>query len=140
MLLSEIKAQCDILVVEIKSDYDVKSKKGEGRPIIDEHRRTAIVDNIKFTDFTILANKRERTELIDNLISNNTYTEKEISKLLRDGYLIEQLHPDYIYTTDEKPVPSAIIDLCNELNIEIKIKKMKTGLHTTDIINKCKNL
>lgn len=140
MLLSEIKSKCDILVVEIKTDLDVKNKKGEGRPIIDEYKRAVIVDNIKFTDYTIIANKRERTYLIDKLISNNKYSESDISKLLRDGYLIEQLHPDYVYTTDEKKVPSVITDLCEKLDIEIKIIKMKSGLHTTDIINKCKNL
>lgn len=140
MLLSEIKSNCDLLVVEIKSDIDVRRKKGNGRPIIDEYKRAIIIDSIKFTDYTIIANKRERTKLIDELISDNTYKENEISKLLRDGYLIEQLHPNYVYSTDEKTVSEAISDLCDKLNIKIKIIKTRDGLHTTDIINKCKNL
>lgn len=140
MLLSQIKSKCDILVVEIKSDIDVKIKKGKGRPIIDQFKRASIIDNVKFTNYTIIANKRERTDTIDKLISNHNYNDSDISKLTRDGYIIEQLHPDYVYKTDEKPVSTVIKDICDELNIEIKVMKMQSGFHTTDIINKCKNL
>ena len=74
------------------------------------------------------------------MISEKEYTQKEKEKILRDGYLIEKLHPDVIFTSTEKPVPSIIIDLCDKLNIEIKVLPMQEGLHTTDIIEKCKKV
>ena len=54
--LSSIKSESDILVVEVKSDNDVKNK-GVNRPIIKEFERASIVDNIKSVDYTIIANE-----------------------------------------------------------------------------------
>lgn len=62
----------------------------------------------------------------------------EIHKIKRDGYIIEKLKPDCIFTTDEKPVSKVIKDLCDELKIEIRIIPMQDGLRTTEIIQKCK--
>lgn len=137
--LNEIKNDVDILIVEVKSDEDVRNKKGLTRPIISEKERATIVDNIKAVDYTIIANKKESTQLIQTLIDKNNLSENEISKIKRDGYLIEQLKPDCIFTTDEKPVPKAITKLCEKLNVEIKIIPMYKGMHTTDIIKKCKD-
>lgn len=139
-LMNEIKKYCDLLVIEIKTDEDVSRRKGRNRPIINQKDRAYIVDNLKCVDFTIIANKKEKTRLISDLISKKEYTQKEKEKILRDGYLIEKLHPDIIFTSTEKPVPGIITDLCNKLNIEIKILPMQEGLHTTDIIQKCQRL
>ena len=137
-LMNEVKKYCDLLVIEVKSDKDVRNKKGKNRPIINQNDRAYIVDNIKCVDFTIIASKKEETGMISDLIFKKEYSKKEIEKVLRDGFLIEKLHPDIIFTSTEKPVPKIIIDLCNNLNIEIKILPMREGLHTTDIIEKCK--
>lgn len=136
--LNVIKSRVDILVVEVKSDEDVRNKKGIYRPIINENERTAIVDNIKAVDYTIIANKQKSTSLIQKIIDKNHFTDGEIYKIKRDGYLIEQLKPDYIFTTDEKPVPRAIVELCNELKLNISVIPMYNSIHTTDIIKKCK--
>ena len=138
LCLNEIKSNVDILVVEIKSDKDVKKKKGKTRPIISELQRAYIVDNIKSVDYTIIANKTETTDFILKLIEKEIYSDEEIYKIKRDGYLIEKLNPDYVFTTNEKPVPNIIIDLCKQLNIKLNVFPMQEGLHTTDIIKKCK--
>lgn len=139
-LINEIKKNCNLLVVEVKSDEDVRAKKGKSRPIINQFQRAYMVDNLKSVDFTIIANKKEQTAFISSLISEKEYNQKEIDKVLRDGYLIEKLNPDMIFTSTEKSVPQIIIDLCNKLNVEIKILPMQKGLHTTDIIKKCKKM
>jgi cytidyltransferase-like protein len=139
-LLNQIRKNCDMLVVELKSDEDVRAKKGENRPIINQYDRSYIVDNLKCVDFTIIANKKEKTELMLKFLAEKEYSQKEIEKFLRDGYLIEILHPDIVFSSSEKPVPDIIADWCNKLDIEIKILPMQTGLHTTDIIEKCKKL
>ena len=43
-VLNEIKSYVDVLIVEIKSNEDVKNKKGSTRPIISEEQRAFIVD------------------------------------------------------------------------------------------------
>ncbi len=139
-LINEIKKNCDLLVVEVKSDEDVRAKKGKSRPIINQFERAYMVDNLKSVDYTIIADKKEQTAFISSLISEKEYNQKDIDKILRDGYLIEKLNPDMIFTSTEKPVPQIIIDLCNKLNVEIKVLPMQNGLHTTDIIEKCKKM
>lgn len=136
--LNEIKSRVDILVVEIKNDKDVRKKKGNNRPIIPEGQRALIVDNIKAVDYTIIANEEKTTEIIRNQTLKYDYTESEIYKIKRDGYVIEKLKPDYVFTTNEKPVSKIIMDLCDELHIEIKIIPVHDGPHTTEIIQKCK--
>lgn len=139
-LINEIKKNCDLLIIEVKSDEDVKAKKGESRPIISQFERAYMVDNLKSVNFVIIADQKEKTKLISDLISEKEYSQKDIEKILRDGYLIEKLNPDMIFTSTEKPIPQIIIDLCNKLNIEIKVLPMQKGLHTTDIIEKCKKI
>jgi D-beta-D-heptose 7-phosphate kinase/D-beta-D-heptose 1-phosphate adenosyltransferase len=46
-LLNQIRKNCDMLVIEVKSDEDVRAKKGENRPIINQYGRSYIVDNKK---------------------------------------------------------------------------------------------
>ena len=137
--LNEIKNDVDILIVEVKSDEDVKRKKGHTRPIISEKERAIIVDNIKAVDYTIIASKKESTELIQKIIDNNNFADSQISKIKRDGYIIELLKPDYIFTTDEKPVPIEIKELCSKTGVGIKIIPLYKGMHTTEIIKKCKD-
>lgn len=134
-LLQLLSKLGDILVVEIKTDEDIKNKKGSGRPIIEEKERIEIVDNIKCVDFTILANKKEHTKLVDELIEKYPSDEK---KLIRDAYLIELLHPDFVCTTNEVKSPESIKELCNKLKIDFVIVPEGKGLHTSDIIRKIK--
>ena len=137
-LLKKNKEKVDILLVEVKTDEDIKEK-GKNRPIIPQNERMEIIDSIKYVDYTLLLNEEHLTPLIDELLHKNTYDEKNKSKLKKDGYVIEKLKPDIcFYIPNVKPY-SSIVDICKELNV--KMLKDQNGdfkHHTTDIIEKCK--
>lgn len=137
-ILKNIKKTTDILVVMVKSDDDIKMK-GKNRPIIPEKERMEIVDSIKFVDYTILANKRYQTSLMKKIILENDFSEKEVDKFMRDGYIIEKIKPDEIFHIPGKKSLTATSILCGILNIKISpIPYKKYAHHTSDIINKCK--
>lgn len=137
-LLKKNKEKVDILLVEVKTDEDLKSK-GKNRPIISEDERMEIIDSIKYVDYTLLLNEEHITPLIADLIHKNKYDAKNESKLKRDGYVIERLKPDiYFYIPNVKPYNS-IVDICRELNVKmLKDQNKDFKQHTTDIIEKCK--
>lgn len=136
MFLKYIKENSDILIVVVKSDKDVREK-GKNRPIINEYERATIVDNIKYTDYTIISNDICESDLIRKLIKDNNYVEKDIYKLKRDGYIFEKLEPDNLYVTEDKNIAVSLLDMCKEKNININIIPVQgINFHTTDIINK----
>lgn len=56
LFLEDCKKHGDVLVVMVGSDAAVKRDKGESRPIVNEHMRLKLIDNLKpvdysFTDF-----------------------------------------------------------------------------------------
>ena len=136
MLLKYIKEHSDILVVVVKCDKDVKSK-GTNRPIINEYERAIIVDNIKYTDYTIISSYNYKTPLIDKLIEKNNYTQTDIYKLKRDGFIFEKLRPNVLYVTDDKKVSKGLLDICKEINTKVEIIPIQgNNFHTSDIIKK----
>lgn len=139
-IINEIQNYCDMLFVEVKSDADVKAKKGKDRPILNENERAFIVDNIKGVDYVIIATDTDTTDNIKKVLEKGKYSTSDKAKLMRDGYIIDLLRPNVIFTSTEKPVPKIIKDFCKEMKVDIKILPMGNGMHTTDIINKCKNL
>lgn len=123
----------------IKPDNDIRIK-GKNRPIIPENERIEIVDSIRFVDYTIIANKKYQTKLMKKIISENNFTEKEINKFIRDGYIIEKIKPDEIFHIPNKKSLVATSILCDILNVKIKpIPHKKYVQHTSDIINRCKS-
>lgn len=139
-LLKTNKKVVDILIVEVKTDEDLKEK-GPNRPIIPQNERMEIIDSIKYVDYTMLLENTEyTTPLISELINKNNYNEKNIKKLKRDGYVIEKLKPDiYFYIPNVEPYPS-VVDLCKELNVKLlEDQNGEFSKHTTDIIKKIKN-
>lgn len=136
MFLKFLKSKSDILVVVVKCDRDVRSK-GENRPIISEFERAMIIDSIKYTDYTIISNKIHQSKLINELINNNNYSERDIYRLERDGSIFEQIKADALYITEDKEVPKVIIDLCSKINTKIEIIPVQgNNIHTSDIIEK----
>ena len=53
--LRDLKGMCDVLVVAIKSDAEVRSYKEPGRPIQNEDVRAAVMDAIKYVDYVLVA-------------------------------------------------------------------------------------
>lgn len=138
-LLKKNKEKVDILLIEVKTDDDLKEK-GKNRPIIPQDQRMEIIDSIKYVDYTLLLSEEHITPLITNLIDKNAYDEKNKRKLKKDGYVIEKLKPDiYFYIPNIKPYDS-IVDICNELGVKmLEDQNEHFRQHTTDIIEKCKN-
>ena len=60
--IEDAKKQGEILVVLVKSNKAVRLK-GTDRPVIDEEQRIAIVDAIRFVDYTMLVDYDENTEI-----------------------------------------------------------------------------
>lgn len=56
--IESAKSLGDILIVAVKNNRCARFK-GENRPIIDEKQRIAIVDSIKYVDYTILVDYNE---------------------------------------------------------------------------------
>ena len=136
MLLKYIKEHTDILVVVVKSDKDVNAK-GKKRPIINEYERAMIVDNIKFTDYTIVSDELHHSDLIDKLINENKYDDKEKYRLLRDCSIFEKIKADVLFVTEDKKASKVMEDFCEKTGMKIKtIPIQGNGFHTSDIINK----
>lgn len=139
MFLKYLKQNCDVLVVVVKSDKDVKVK-GENRPIVNQIERAEIVDSVKYTDYTIISDNTHETSLIKKMIGKNKYNQKDEYRLLRDGSIFEKANANILFVTDDKMIPNVISDLCKEINIKIKIIPVQgNDFHTTDLINKIKN-
>ncbi len=64
-----IKCQrwCDVLIVGVDSDELVRAHKGEGRPVIYDSRRVAIVDALKQVTFSCIINSVEDFGLVAKL-------------------------------------------------------------------------
>lgn len=137
-LLKKNKEKVDILVVEVKTDNDLKEK-GKNRPIISQTERMEIIDSIKYVDYTLLLSEEHTSPLINNLMNENIYDIKNQIKFKKDGYVIEQLKPDvYFYIPNVKPY-KAIVDICKKLNVKlVEDQNKEFKQHTTDIIKKCK--
>lgn len=139
-IINEIRNYCDILFIQIESDKDVKFEKGEERPIICEDERAFIVDNIKGVDFVIIATETDTTTNIKKLLNSGEYNTSDKAILMRDGYIIDLLRPNIVFTSTEEPAPEIIKHFCKQMKIKIKTLPVGNGIHTTDIINKCRNL
>lgn len=88
LYLSEAKKLGDVLIVGLDSDQKVRERKGEGRPIVPEHERTAMLCYQRPVDLVIVKQHDfSHWELIDRirpdvlLATEKTYTEAELAEL-----------------------------------------------------------
>lgn len=80
------RRECDVLIVGVDSDELVRQRKGEGRPIIYDSRRVAMVEALKPVTFAFIMNSIEDFRTAARIIrpevifKNNTFEgrEKEI--------------------------------------------------------------
>lgn len=136
MFLKYVKENCDVLLVVIKSDKDVKLK-GEKRPIINQFERANIVDAIKYVDYTIISERTHHTRVVDSFIKNNKLSKNEVYRILRDGSIFEKAKVNTLFVTKDKGDSSTMNSLCKLLKIKIKIIPVQgNDFHTSDIINK----
>ena len=125
------KALGDILVVFVKCDEAIKQK-GPGRPIEDENQRAAVVDAIRYVDYTVIAKDRMDVGI------------EEVPEHERDQYLhyykmVSDLKPD-VLIKPEKNLPRTLADLYQEIGTQIHLVEETPGISTTMLINKIRGM
>lgn len=55
--LQRVKSLADVAVIAVSSDERVRERKGSCRPINDELARVALIDSIKYVDYSLVAPK-----------------------------------------------------------------------------------
>jgi rfaE bifunctional protein nucleotidyltransferase chain/domain len=53
--LRDVKALGDVLIMAVKSNAEIQSYKSKGQPIQDEAVRAAVLDAIRYVDYTLIA-------------------------------------------------------------------------------------
>jgi|SRR5579859_349647 len=65
--LAAAKAEGDLLVVAVNSDSSVRSLKGPGRPILDEHARALLVAALRAVDYVVIFPEPNVEKLLEEL-------------------------------------------------------------------------
>ena len=65
--LSAAKSEGEILVVAVNSDSSVRSLKGPGRPILDEHARALLVAALRDVDYVVVFPEPNVEKLLEDL-------------------------------------------------------------------------
>ena len=125
------KALGDILVVFVKCDEAIKMK-GPDRPIEDENQRAAVVDAIRYVDYTVIANRK-----MDVGIGN--VPERDRDQYLRYYKMISDLKPD-VLIKPAKALPRVLADLYREIGTQIDVVEETPGISTTMLINKIRGI
>jgi rfaE bifunctional protein nucleotidyltransferase chain/domain len=90
--LKAAKSKGDVLVVGLNSDRSVHEIKGQGRPVIRQKERAAILSAFSFVDYVTIFNEKDVRKTLEILLpayhakgtdyTKETVPEKEISKKL----------------------------------------------------------
>jgi rfaE bifunctional protein nucleotidyltransferase chain/domain len=90
-ILSEAKAQGDVLIVGLNSDRSVRELKGEGRPIHTQEERAGILLSLEWVDYVAVFDERDCVEFVrrtgpDVHVNDASYGEDCIeSEAVREG-------------------------------------------------------
>lgn len=121
------KSLGDILVVFVKCD-EVLRWKGSGRPVEDEEQRAAVVDAVRYVDYTVIANRK-----VD--VGIEGIPEHEREQYLRYYKMIADLKPD-VLVKPEKKLPCILSELYREIGTSIHVAAETPGISTTMLIDK----
>lgn len=132
--LEGAKQQGDILVVGIKNNK-CAGLKGDGRPIIDEQHRIAIVDAIKYVDYSFLVDYNPNVSI--EIEADNT-KQKEWLIIFQETFRL--LKPDILYYEDNPKLQTARDKVFQKYCITGVLKPRGKGASTTEIIKKISNL
>jgi D-glycero-beta-D-manno-heptose 1-phosphate adenylyltransferase len=90
--LEAARAEGDILVVGINSDSSTRARKGEGRPIMTERARAAVVAAVAAVDYVVIFDELDVNKLLREIRPDvhakgtdyavDTVPERELAKLL----------------------------------------------------------
>lgn len=128
--LEGAKEQGDILVVAVKNNT-CAGLKGDGRPIIDEKQRIAILDAIKYVDYSFLVDYNPDIPI--EIKADNTKQEEWLT-IFQEVFKV--LKPDILYYEDNPKLQTARDRVFQTYGITGVIKPRGTGASTTEIIKK----
>lgn len=128
--LEGAKQYGDILMVGIKNNRCARLK-AEGRPIIDEQHRIAIVNAIKYVDYTFLVDYNPNLTVE---IQADNQKQQEWLTMFQETF--RMLKPDILYHEDNPKLQTAREKVFQKYGIK-GVKKLRgKGASTTEIINK----
>ena len=128
LFFEDCKKLGDILVVGVARDVSLKKRKGNDRPILNEHIRIKTIDSIKPVNYVFMSSSASTKDLLETI--QGTF---------------EKLHPDvYAINEDTFDIPLRR-NLCVKFKIKMQIlhrscPKEFDGISTSKIINKIKKL
>ena len=122
--LRDTKTLGAILVIAIKSDAEVRAYKALDRPIQNEDVRAAIVDAIRYVDYTVIAPEP----------SNDFGPDSEPPRMA----VARVLRPDFFVTYNKNWETRR--DALEALGVELKIVSIEKVNSTTSIIERIRNL
>lgn len=134
--INKAKMCGDILVVSVLSDEFTRKSKNNNRPIIKERDRSIIIDNLKSVDYTIILNKSKKEH---NLSEYNLFP-KEQQLIEKYIPIIEELHPDIFFLSQETRISASIKRILNDMNVEIVMADYDSKISTTSIIEYIQNI
>jgi len=122
--LRDMKGLGDILVIAIKTDVEVRAYKDLDRPIQSEDVRAAIIDAIRYVDYTVIA-----PEPPAGFGPASEPPRLEVARLLR---------PDIFATYNQNW--EARRDELKDLGVELKVVPIEKVNSTTSIIERIRSL
>lgn len=130
--LEGAKQHGDILVVAVKSDK-CASLKNPDRPIISENQRVAIVDAIRYVDYSIIVDYNPNINLE---VEAENAKQKEWLIIFQE--LFKNLKPDVLYYENNDVLQTARDKVFKKYGITGVMKKRGESASTTEIIQKIK--
>ena len=130
--LEGAKQHGDILVVAVKSDK-CASLKNPDRPIISENQRVAIVDAIRYVDYSIIV---DYNPIINLEVEAENAKQKEWLIIFQE--LFKNLKPDVLYYENNDVLQTAREKVFEKYGITGVMKKRGESASTTEIIQKMK--
>lgn len=130
LYLEEAKRNGDTLVIAVKGNNGARLK-GPNRPIIDENQRIAIVDAIRYVDYSVI------TDYDENYKPMLEYdNESQRQWLVMFERLFEALKPDALYyeiNPNLQPVRDRVFQTFGTQGIP---KKRGKSISTSDVVKK----
>lgn len=117
----------DILVVFVKCD-EALWRKGANRPIENEAQRAAVVDAVRYVDYTVIA--KHKTD-----VGIAGVPQQDQEQYLRYYKMISDLKPD-VLIKPEKELPPVLTHLYQEIGTSIHVVEETPGISTTMLIDK----
>lgn len=120
------KRQCDVLIVGLDNDENIRKNKGDGRPIFNFAQRAAVISEMESVDylFKISSGGEFNSNTADQML-------EELLDLIRPNFLFCHLVADPALSRKKKS--------CQKFNVKIVLDRSKKDNSSTNIIKIIRN-